>query len=82
MLAVRIAKNHPLIDGNKRLAWACLNMFCALNGRALEVSIDDAVSTMFTVADGSTGEAEMSHWIRQHLSPAIDGSSDLNGVTP
>jgi len=29
-LAVRIARNHPLPDGNKRLAWGCLNMFCEL----------------------------------------------------
>ena len=28
VLAVRIAKNHPLPDGNKRLAWASLNLFC------------------------------------------------------
>ena len=27
VLCVRIAKNHPLLDGNKRLAWMCLRMF-------------------------------------------------------
>jgi death-on-curing protein len=32
VLAVRIARNHPLIDGNKRLAWTCLIMFVMLNG--------------------------------------------------
>jgi death on curing protein len=25
VLAVRIARNHPLLDGNKRLAWAALS---------------------------------------------------------
>jgi hypothetical protein len=33
VLAVRIARNHPLPDGNKRLAWGCLTMFCVLNDR-------------------------------------------------
>ena len=37
VLAVRIARNHPLPDGNKRLAWGCLTMFCLLNDRDLEV---------------------------------------------
>jgi death-on-curing protein len=44
VLAVRIARNHPLPDGNKRLAWGCLTMFCLLNGRDLKVDADDAVN--------------------------------------
>lgn len=37
LLAVRIAKNHPLPDGDKRLAWQSLTMFCILNRYRLEV---------------------------------------------
>jgi len=40
VMAVRVAKNHPLLDGNKRLAWACLNMFLILNDRQLETSTE------------------------------------------
>jgi death-on-curing protein len=40
VLVVRITRNHPLPDGNKRLAWQSLTMFCALNGRELEVPPD------------------------------------------
>src|SRR5713226_6247882 len=43
VLAVRIARNHPLPDGNKRLAWQGLTMFLALNGSTLQVPTDDAV---------------------------------------
>jgi len=50
---VRIAKNHPLPDGNKRLAWSCLVMFVVLNGHQLEVP-PDAVSTMLAVAAGDS----------------------------
>ena len=35
VLCVRIARNHPLPDGNKRLAWQSLTIFLALNGRSL-----------------------------------------------
>jgi death-on-curing protein len=44
VLAVQIARNHPPPDGNKRLAWGCLTMFCLLNGRDLKVDADDAVN--------------------------------------
>ena len=45
VLAVRISRNHPLLDGNKRLAWGCLTMFCVLNGHELDVPTEQAVST-------------------------------------
>ncbi len=59
VLAVRIARNHPLPDGNKRQSWACLNLFCMLNGHRLEVTTDDAVATMLAVAAGEVDEAQM-----------------------
>jgi len=67
-LAVRIAKNHPLLDGNKRLAWGCLNMFLVLNGRQLEVSVEDAVSIMLGVASGEVDESAMAVWLNQRVS--------------
>ncbi len=63
VLAVRIARNHPLIDGNKRLAWTCLVMFVALNGHRLEVPADDAVSTMLAVAAGELDEVGIAVWL-------------------
>ena len=32
VLLVRLAKNHPLPDGNKRVAWVALRYFLILNG--------------------------------------------------
>ena len=32
VLIVRLAKNHPLPDGNKRAAWVALRMFVEING--------------------------------------------------
>ena len=31
VLVVRLAKNHPLPDGNKRVAWVALRMFIEIN---------------------------------------------------
>ena len=63
VLAVRIARNHPLLDGNKRLAWSCLVMFVMLNGYQLIVPPDDAVSTMLAVAAGEVDEAALALWL-------------------
>jgi death-on-curing protein len=58
-----VARNHPLPDGNKRLAWGCLTMFCLLNNRDLHVETDDAVNQMLGVAAGDIDEPAMSAWL-------------------
>jgi len=63
VLVVRIAKNHPLVDGNKRLAWQSLTMFCALNGYELAATTDDAVSTVLAIAAGELDEPAVAQWL-------------------
>lgn len=66
VLAVRIARNHPLPDGNKRLAWQSLTVFLALNGIALVAKADDAVRWMLGIAAGEIDEDAAETWIREH----------------
>jgi death on curing protein len=56
VLAVRTSRNQPLLDGNKRLAWGCLVMFCVLNGHDVHVPTEEAVSTMLSLAAGDLDE--------------------------
>ena len=67
VLCVRIAKNHPLPDGNKRLAWMTMVVFLELNNAALEVDDDDAVETMLSVAAGQTDEATLTQWLSERV---------------
>jgi death-on-curing protein len=48
-----LARNHPLVDGNKRLAWLATYVFCAKNGIELDPSDDEAYDLVVSVADGS-----------------------------
>jgi death on curing protein len=66
VLVVRIARNHPLPDGNKRLAWQSL-MFCALNGHDLVAMVDVAVTLMFAVAAGELDDGAVAAWLTEHL---------------
>ncbi len=52
VLIVRLAKNHPLPDGNKRAAWVSLRLFVEINGwrwRATP-SVDDAEGAVLAIA--------------------------------
>ena len=70
VLAVRIAKNHSLPDGNKRLAWQALSMFCVLNGYQLEVPVDDAVDLMLAIAASDLDEVGVTDWLTERLRAA------------
>jgi death-on-curing protein len=67
VLAVRIARNHPLPDGNKRLAWQSLTIFLALNGYDMVTTADDAVAFMLGIAAGEIDESEAEAWIRTRV---------------
>ena len=45
-----IARNHALVDGNKRLALAATIAFLGVNGRRLTLSNDDAFDLVLAVA--------------------------------
>ena len=47
-----LARNHPLVDGNKRLAWLATVVFLDLNGRAVTMTDDDAFALVMAVATG------------------------------
>ncbi len=71
VLVVRIARNHPLPDGNKRLAWQALTIFLALNGHRLEVADDDAVNLMLAIAAGDQNEGAVTAWLRDRVDPPL-----------
>jgi death-on-curing protein len=61
-----IARNHPFIDGNKRTAFVCAELFLALNGYQLQAEDANCVSTMLALAAGEISEAEFAAWLRTH----------------
>ena len=64
-----IARNHPFVDGNKRIAFVAVELFLAING--FESAADDAacVLTMLAVAAGDRSEDDFAAWIRMHIVP-------------
>ncbi len=56
-LVQSIARNHALVDGNKRLALAGLIAFLGVNGRRLILTNDDAYDLIIAIATGELSEA-------------------------
>jgi len=70
VLACRIAWNHPLPDGNKRVAWACLRLFVDLNRGSWSEDhprADDAVEAMLSVAARNVDETWLASWLRERV---------------
>lgn len=47
-----LARNHALIDGNKRLAWTACLTFLAINGQWISAPEDDRFDFVIRVATG------------------------------
>lgn len=64
-----IARTHPLVDGNKRLAWAATRVFCLRNGRDLTYgSVDEAEELVLGVDRGEVDVPQVADWINRQVS--------------
>jgi death-on-curing protein len=64
-----LARNHPLVDGNKRLAWLATYVFCAKNGVELDAADDQAYDLVVAVASGALDDVEeIARWLREFTS--------------
>ena len=66
--AYGIARDHPFVDGNKRVALVVARTFLILNGFDLDATQDEKVLTFLNLAEGVISEQELADWIRRRLS--------------
>ena len=62
-----LARNHALIDGNKRIAWSAGRIFCLMNGRDLKMPIDDAEKMIIDIAKGDIDVAEIAAILKKAI---------------
>ena len=62
-----LARNHALIDGNKRIAWSAGRIFCLMNGRDLKMPIDNAEKMIFDIAKGDIDVAEIATILKKAI---------------
>jgi len=62
-----LAKNHPFVDGNKRVAAAAMIMFVYLNDHDLECDEDELVELTLGIATGSVTKSEASVFLAKRI---------------
>ena len=67
-----IAKNHPFVDGNKRVALLAIYTFLKINGLRLVAPEDAATKTMLAVASSDMEESTLASWLRENTAPTTD----------
>jgi death-on-curing protein len=58
-----LAKNHPFVDGNKRIALAIAATFLEINGFSLDASVPESVIVIEELAAGDLSEKELAKWL-------------------
>ena len=53
-----LARNHALVDGNKRLAWTACRTFLAINGQWISATENERFDLVIQVSTGAQGDIQ------------------------
>ena len=66
-LGFGLIRNHPFIDGNKRIGTHAMLVFLNLNNITLSYEDDELISTILSVASCEMDADGLLKWIQQHI---------------
>lgn len=66
VLLMRLIKNHPFYDGNKRIAMIAAAEFLRRNGWELTASAANASAFAREITLGGVDESEVARWLERH----------------
>ena len=64
-----LIRNHPFVDGNKRVAFTAALTFLRLHGWTIHVTQDEAYEATVRLTTRAMTEEEFAGWLRAHLTP-------------
>lgn len=64
---IGIVKNHPFVDGNKRVGFGMSVLFLELNGCRFKANPIDAGNTILAVAASEISESDLANWVRGNI---------------
>jgi death-on-curing protein len=64
-----LVKNHPFLDGNKRVGAAIMEVFLRVNGYILTLSNEELYNLTVQVAQGQLSKDEVSALIYENMQP-------------
>ena len=68
--AAGIIKNHPFLDGNKRIGFMAAYIFLGANQLNVEATEEEVVERTFAMAASAISEADYAAWLERVCRPA------------
>lgn len=66
-LCYGLIKNHPFLDGNKRIALHSMLILLSINGLKIEIAHDELIDIIFKVADGSFNSSDLLQLLKEKI---------------
>ena len=66
-LCYGLIKNHPFLDGNKRIALHSMLILISINGLKFEFAYDELIDIIFKVADGSFNSSDLLQLLKEKI---------------
>ncbi len=68
-LGYSLIRNHPFVDGNKRVGLMAMGLFLEVNGHTLLASNEEAYAFTLSIATGELDREQAAHWLEEHSEP-------------
>ena len=68
VLIESIIKNHPFIDGNKRIGYVIMRLFLLENGYDIVATQEEKYDFVIRIAAGESNMDDIIKWIQKHIS--------------
>jgi len=68
-LGFSLIRNHPFVDGNKRIGHLAMEMFLVLNDHELDAGVDEQERIILGLAAGELSREEFAGWVRSRMRP-------------
>ncbi|MFH1464934.1 MAG: type II toxin-antitoxin system death-on-curing family toxin [Pseudomonadota bacterium] len=68
--AFHLCRNHPFLDGNKRIAAVAMGTFLELNGHPLRAEQVALYRVIMALAEGALDKPALAAWLRERAPPA------------
>jgi death-on-curing protein len=66
-LGFSLIKNHPFIDGNKRIGHAAAEVFLLMNGFEIVARMEEQEQIVMRLAASEVGREEFTEWLRANI---------------
>ena len=63
-----LSRNHPFVDGNKRIAFVIMDIFLQMNGWQIDAPEEEVYKTISALATGDISKPTMAKWLKANCS--------------